>query len=391
MLASTREARAIGDHLGLVEDGGLDDAGRDHVRVHVGRRATVLEVALALGLRHARDADGRAAVGHAVRERVHAGRLVAAREAALVARAVRGDVLLVLELHLLDGLDDLGHAALLTHGLGRVVGVAAGAVPVARDRLGVPRHVHAEVLAHAQQDVARHPQVVARLDARARAHLVLPLAGHHLGVDAGDVDARVQRRAVVRVHDEAAEHRVRAGAAVVRALRAGEAALGPAVRRHAVLLEQRVLLLDAEPRLLALGRLHHAGRVGARVVGDGRQVRLQAVAQHQDVLAAAERVLEDGHGTQQHLRVLAGRLARARAVEVPHRQVGQRLHGLGQRLGLAAQVLARAADPHVLGERHALGHLKGHVLVVDGAVELAHGGGEGRRLGAWAAGRQIAQ
>eukprot|EP00965_Chrysotila_dentata_P254648 6211947-Pleurochrysis_carterae.AAC.8 len=101
----SRAQRArLGDHLAVgrrdVElgpiglGGGLEDHGR----------ATVLEVAVAVSLGRARDADGAAAVGHAVGEGVDVGRLVCAGEAALVALAVRGDVLRVLGAQPADGL-----------------------------------------------------------------------------------------------------------------------------------------------------------------------------------------------------------------------------------------------------------------------------------------------
>jgi hypothetical protein len=63
-------------------------------------------------------------------EGVDVGGLVAAREAALVALAVRGDVLPVPLPQLLDRLLDHLVATGLPHRLGAVVGVSAGAVPV---------------------------------------------------------------------------------------------------------------------------------------------------------------------------------------------------------------------------------------------------------------------
>ena len=56
------------------------DAG-DLVGVGIRRRPAVLEVAVALGAALARDADGAAAVGHAVRELVDAAGLMSARQA----------------------------------------------------------------------------------------------------------------------------------------------------------------------------------------------------------------------------------------------------------------------------------------------------------------------
>ena len=51
-------------------------------------------------------------------------------------------------------------------------------------------------------------------------------------------------------------HLVGSDTAVVRALGAGETALGPP-ERVLVLVEDGILLLDAEPRVLVLGLLHH--------------------------------------------------------------------------------------------------------------------------------------
>lgn len=72
----------------------------------VGSGAAVLEVAAALALDVPAHADGRAAVGDAPQEGGDVGGLVAARQAALVALAVRRNVLRVLLGQLLDGLQD---------------------------------------------------------------------------------------------------------------------------------------------------------------------------------------------------------------------------------------------------------------------------------------------
>ena len=85
--------------------------------------------------------------------------------------SVGSDVLRVLLAQLLDGLDDGVVTVLLTHLLARVVRVAPGAVPVSRDGLGVEGHDHPELLAHALEKVARHPQLVPGLGAYAGAHL----------------------------------------------------------------------------------------------------------------------------------------------------------------------------------------------------------------------------
>ena len=64
-----------------------------------------------------------------------------------------------------------------------------------------------------------------------RADLELPLAGHDLGVDAGDRQAGVEAGLGVLLDDLAAEDLVGADAAVVAALRRGEAVRREAERR----------------------------------------------------------------------------------------------------------------------------------------------------------------
>ena len=100
----------------------------------------------------------------------------------------------------------------------------AGAVPVALDRLRVERGRDAEVLGDAVEQPAGDPQLVGDVERAERADLELPLAGHDLGVDAGDAEAGVEARLEVRLDDVTAEDLVGADAAVVEALRGGEAA-----------------------------------------------------------------------------------------------------------------------------------------------------------------------
>merc|ERR1712060_137904 len=151
--------------------------------------------------------------------------------------------------------------------------------------------------------------MVATLDALTWADLVLPLARHDLRVRAGDRNACVEASLVVCFHDRAAERTIRACAAVVRTLRSRVATSRPAQRCPAIFLEEGVLLLDAEPWLLShllvedgLGRISSVGR-------DRLHLRRQAVAQHENVVAAAERICEDCHWSQEHLGVVPGRLA----------------------------------------------------------------------------------
>ena len=90
------------------------------------------------------------------------------------------------------------------------------------DRLRVERRRDAELLGDAVQQPARHPELVGDVERRQRPDLELPLAGHHLGVDARDAEPGLEARVEVRLDDVAAEHLVGADAAVVEALRRGE-------------------------------------------------------------------------------------------------------------------------------------------------------------------------
>jgi hypothetical protein len=73
-------------------------------------------------------------------EGVDVGGLVLAGEPALVALAVGGDVLRVPQLQLLDRRLDHLEATVVPHGLGAVVCVSTGTVPVTRDGLRVEGH-----------------------------------------------------------------------------------------------------------------------------------------------------------------------------------------------------------------------------------------------------------
>ena len=176
---------------------------------------------------------------------------------------------------------------------------------------------------------------------------------------------RTHAGGVVRLDDGAAIGVLSADGAIVGALRPirvlqAVGAVGPAVRRHAVGLEEGVLLLDAEPRLLALHFVHDRLARDARVGRDGLAhalgrvgIGLVAVAQHEDVGAVrAERVAVDRARHEQDLRVGARRLLGRGAVKVPDGQVLGRRRRLGERLGFAAELVV-AADPDVLSLNHA--------------------------------------
>ena len=136
--------------------------------------------------------------------------LVLAGEAALIAFAVLCNVQGVRLFELLAVLhDDIVSTWSSAGALGAVVGMPASAVPVAGDGLGVQAHIHVEHLADAVQNVPTHtshfnccsqcdtqsvvtrmghgrpghPELVSHGDALHGPDLVLPLGGHHLGID----------------------------------------------------------------------------------------------------------------------------------------------------------------------------------------------------------------
>ncbi len=80
-------------------------------------------------------------------------------------------------------------AAHFANVLGREVGVHAGSVPVALDRLAVQLHIDFVLLAEAHHQVARGPHVVGGLGGALGEDLELPLAFRDFGVDAFVIDA----------------------------------------------------------------------------------------------------------------------------------------------------------------------------------------------------------
>jgi hypothetical protein len=96
-----------------------------------------------------------------------------------------------------------------------------------------------------------------------------------------------------------------------------------------------------------------------KIGAEGGTIGQARLAKNKDVLAAAERIGVEGNGLEVDLRVLARGLSRAGAIVIPDGQLIHALHLMVKGLGLAAEVHAGAADPHVLshylvalGERH---------------------------------------
>ena len=138
--------------------------------------------------------------------------------------------------------------------------------------------------------------------------MVLPLSGHDLSVGAGDVDASIHAGLVVSLDDVSAEDLAGTNTAVVRALRSGEAVLGPAIR-PAVEVEKCVFLLQTEPELVLLVCLHDDGSVVAEVVGVGLAIRHPGLAHDEDVVAETEGIWVHGNGAEVDIRVVTWSLA----------------------------------------------------------------------------------
>merc|ERR1712110_622325 len=98
---------------------------------------------------------------------------------------------------LVAGLDDLVVAAILTHSLRGKIRMAARTIPITRNRLRVPTHIHVEQFTNTEHQIARDPKLVAAIDADTGSHLVLPLASHHFCIDARDLHTSVKASSVM--------------------------------------------------------------------------------------------------------------------------------------------------------------------------------------------------
>lgn len=176
------------------------------------------------------------------------------------------------------------------------------------------------------------------VNAGAGANLVLPLGGHDLSVNTGDVDTGEQAGAVVSLDDITAVDLAGTDTTVVRTLGTGETTTGPAVR-PAISAEEGVLLLKAEPELLLGVGLHQAGGIVAVVELVGASIGIPGLAENEDVVTLAEGVGEDGDGAKVDIGVVTGGLAGGGTVEVPLGELLNRRNGLGEGLEGKTQVM----------------------------------------------------
>mmetsp|Transcript_19067 Transcript_19067/g.35941 ORF Transcript_19067/g.35941 Transcript_19067/m.35941 type:complete len:383 (+) Transcript_19067:143-1291(+) len=338
----------------LFSEAGLDKELSDSVRVTVRGRTTVFEISLSSRLGASWDTNGASTVGDAKGEALDGSSLVLAGKTLLVVLTVGGNVLLMVLLELgHHGFDDL-HAALGTGALGGEVGVASSAVPVALlDRLRGERAADVVVLAAAEHEVTREPEVVTHLDTLARSNLELPLGRHDLGVDSGNLDAGVKASPVVGLDELTADGVASTNTAVIRTLGTSVAALRESKRPLDVSVEHGVLLLEAKPWLFGLVLVHGSDAGGTLVGFESVALVIVGVAENDDVLSATERVAVDLARLDDHLGVMSGGLLGGRTVVVPFRKLldvlisGLNLEVEGAALG--ADVPKRSAEPDVFG------------------------------------------
>merc|ERR1719428_1720436 len=215
--------------------------------------------------------------------------------------------------------------ALIAHILGREVRVAPRSVPVSAARLRVERHGNLEVLADTLHDVARHPHVVTAVDTSAWPDLVLPLPRHDFRVGAGDPESSPQALLVVGLRNDPAEGNSVSAAAVVRALGAsGLTVVRKAERNFLSGLEERVLLLNPEPRNLIFRFRHDLQASSALVALHWKlRLRVESLTPDQLVRMPTERIVEDSNRLDENFRIGPRGLFRRGAVIVPDRQFGR--------------------------------------------------------------------
>lgn len=320
---------------------------RNLVRASVGGGTTIFKVPVTLLGTRPGNTDGRAAVRNTGGESLDVAGLVLASKTEGVIVTIDGNVLLVALLQSGDGLVDVLHAPFLPHDGGGEVGVKTGTIPVTRNRLGVEGDLDAKVLGDTVKEVTSNPEVVTHLDTLTRANLELPLRRKNLGVDTGDFDVGVKAGTVVSLNDITAVNLASSDTAVVGALRTGETALGPAIG-STELIEKGVLLLETEPGVLILVGIHELVALMSVVVLVGGAVGVPAFAEDEDVVTATERIGEDGDGAEVDIGVVTGGLGGRRTVEVPLREILNRINLFVQSLGFTPDAVG-AINPNVLG------------------------------------------
>ena len=115
--------------LALLKKSSVNDGSAHDVWVHVTCGSSVLNVALLLSSSGSRNSDRAGTGANSVGEDFFVGGLVVSSKSLLIVSLER-DVVLMLGSHLLEQTFNVVHATLLSHCLGRVIGVTTSTIPV---------------------------------------------------------------------------------------------------------------------------------------------------------------------------------------------------------------------------------------------------------------------
>ena len=143
------------------------------------------------------NANGRATVRNTGREVAYVTCLVVTSQPKIVVITVNGKVFVVTLRQLLNRSIDSLNTSGFAHLLGRVVRVAACAVPVALKGFRVEGNLYTPLLCNSNEEIASDPEFISHGNTVARANLEFPLRRHNFGVDATDPDASIKTGTIV--------------------------------------------------------------------------------------------------------------------------------------------------------------------------------------------------
>ena len=157
--------------------------------------------------------------------------------------------------------------------------------------------------------------------------MILPLSGHDLGIDTGDVDTGIQAGLVVSLDNVTAIDTVGANTAIVWALWAWVPTLWPAVW-PAICAKKSVFLLQTEPGLVLGMGFHQSGGIVAIVELVRGAIVVPALAHDNDVVTLAEGIWVHSCWAEIDIGVIAWGLLGRGTVEVPFWEIIDALWGL---------------------------------------------------------------
>ncbi len=220
-------------------------------------------------------------------------------------------------------------------------------VPIALHWLGLDRDLNVELFASPIQQVTSNPKMVAYLGSAGWADLEFPLAGHDLGVGAGDLETSFDAPVGVQFDQVAPVNLESAYAAVVRPLWCRETVWREARWPTCVRIDQGVFLLEAEPWLLVAVLVLCLACSCTSVGRDWRSVDVHRLAHHKNVVATTDWIVELCDGLENDVALVTWRLVGTGAVVAP----GAWLFAVGENFGLGSDLFSRlgAVDPNVFG------------------------------------------